>query len=195
VRRVVEIAADEYVHGGIPLVGGAELAEDLIAVVVAASALVLLAFFLGEAGSPVRGDDDQVVTIDFDVAFQNPLAPAEQLGPVALYGQPGDDGRRNVPAAVRVLEQDVMVMVRLVGQPGVESLLEQFRCPLAFALGDGEDVRPTAVVQCNERSAQMVWLLAEDLRILGKPIVELLVRLVTPAVDPVVEEVLDVPET
>src|SRR5262245_54284845 len=85
-------------------------------------------------------------------------------------------------------------MVGLVAQAPIERPLKQLGGTLAFALRNAEDVRPAAAIEFNQRAAEMVQLLAQDFGILGKPGVEILVRLMNVAVQLVVEEVFDVPE-
>ena len=97
-RTIIEIAAYQQIHLRIALVHAAKETVNLIAVLGPAGAFVAGPFLVGEPGSPVRGNHDQVMIADLDVSLQDSQARAMQPRAVALHGQAGDNGRRNVPA-------------------------------------------------------------------------------------------------
>src|SRR5262245_22519001 len=99
-----------------------------------------------------------------------------------------------MPAAVRILVQDVPIVLRFILQALIQRITQQFGGAFALALGDGENVWPAAAIQLDQSFAQMLQFEIEHISMPGKPNVKVLVWLALVLVFIIVEEVFDVPE-
>ncbi len=61
------------------------------------------------------GQDDEVMTVDFDVSLQYPQSPAMNLRATAQDRQASEDGSADMSAAVWVLEEHMLIVQRRVG--------------------------------------------------------------------------------
>src|SRR6266852_1442345 len=101
IRRIIEVATDKQIDAGIAIVHALESAVDHVAILGA-----VLPMGIADARRPVGSQDDQIVAVHLDMAFQDAETRTVQTRTVALDGKSRDDGRSDVPARVQVLHQD-----------------------------------------------------------------------------------------
>src|SRR5262249_13531446 len=148
---VVEVAGDQEVDGG----GGGILVEECLVERIGVGGPILPRH-VGDPAGPVADQEDQRGAPDLQLRPED--APgADGDGGFGAGRQAGEDGRVDAAPGVAVAV-DQAAIVPFGGQPRIQGVAEQLDGPSGFDLDQGEDVRPSARVLCQQGVGQQVEL-------------------------------------